>query len=191
MAENSLEYSQRLYERVIDWYKNADSKAQITLTLNGVFVAFLTSSIFKNPNEVFGIINKFSALTWIWLSLMCLFLVGSIVCALVCLWSRIAFHPKRDARLIKAIENAEKTGEYSPDVMLFFKTIAMLDGEKFLQQLAKIDKQFEIKALGSQIYLLSKRVYMKHRLVNYSFALVGAALIFFLLGAVSYLLNVK
>ena len=191
MAENSLEYSRRLYERVIDWYKNADSKAQITLTLNGIFVAFLTTSIFKNPTEVNGIIHKFSALTWIFLFLMGVCLVGSIVCALLCLWSRIAFHAERDERLLNAIDKMNETGEYSPDVMLFFKTIAMLDGEKFLEQLAKTDEQFEIKALGSQIYLLSKRVYVKHRLVNYSFALVGGALIFFLLGAVSYLFNLK
>lgn len=31
---DSLEYSRRLYERVIDWYKNADSKAQIILRLS-------------------------------------------------------------------------------------------------------------------------------------------------------------
>ncbi|HVE58767.1 MAG TPA: Pycsar system effector family protein [Pyrinomonadaceae bacterium] len=191
MPENTLEYSRRLYERVIDWYKNADSKAQIILTLNGAFVAFLTSSIFKNPDELLKLTNKFSAFTWLFLSLMCVCLVGSIVCALMCLWSRIAFSAERDEMILSQIENLKETGEYSPNLMLFFKTIAMLDAEKFQTQLTKIDPEFEIKALASQIYLLSKRVYAKHLLVNYGFASVGGALIFFLLGGISYLANLR
>lgn len=191
MPENTLDYSRRLYERVIDWYKNADSKAQIILTLNGAFVAFLTSSIFKNPDELLKLINKFSTFTWLFLSLMCVCLVGSIVCALMCLWSRIAFAAERDEMILSEIDKLKETGEYSPNLMLFFKTIGMLDPEKFQTQLTKIDTEFEIKALASQIYLLSKRVYAKHLLVNYGFASVGGALIFFLLGGISYLANLR
>jgi hypothetical protein len=191
MPENTLDYSRRLYEMIIDWYKNADSKAQIILTLNGAFVAFLTSSIFKNPDELLKLTNKFSGFTWLFLSLMCVCLVGSIVCALTCLWSRIAFSAERDEMILSEIENLKEAGEYSPNLMLFFKTIAMLDAEKFQTQLTKIDTEFEIKALASQIYLLSKRVYAKHLLVNYGFASVGGALIFFLLGGISYLANLR
>jgi len=191
MPENTLDYSRRLYERVIDWYKNADSKAQIILTLNGVFVAFLTSSIFKNPDELLKLTNRFSTFTWLFLSLMCACLVGSIVCALMCLWSRVAFSAGRDEMILSELDKLKETGEYSPHLMLFFKTITMLDPEKFQTQLTKIDTEFEIKALASQIYLLSKRVYAKHLLVNYGFASVGGALIFFLLGGVSYLANLR
>jgi hypothetical protein len=190
MAENTLEYSQNLYERVIDWYKNADAKAQIILTLNGVFVAFLTSSIFKNPDEVSRIVFKFGGLTWLCLALMSVCVVGSVICALACLWSRIAFSAERDEMILKEMANLDKTGEYSPNLMLFFKTIQMLEAEKFQTQLTKIDEDFEIKALGSQIYLLSKRVYAKHIMVNYGFALFGGALIFFLFGGIGYLLNI-
>jgi hypothetical protein len=191
MPENTLDYSRRLYERVIDWYKNADSKAQIILTLNGAFVAFLTSSIFKNPDELLKLINKFSAFTWLFLSLMCLCLVGSIVCALMCLWSRIAFSAGRDEMILRELDDLKEDDEYSPHLMLFFKTIAMLDPEKFQRQLSKVDPGFEIEALASQIYLLSKRVYAKHLLINYGFASVGGALIFFLLGGISYLANLR
>jgi len=190
MAKNTLEYSQNLYKRVIDWYKNADSKAQIILTLNGVFIAFLTSSIFKSPDEVSRIIFKFGGLTWLCLALMAVCLAGSVISALLCLWSRIEFSAGRDEMIIKEIEKLEETGEYSPTLMLFFKTIQMLDAEKFQTQLTKIDEEFEIKALGSQIYLLSKRVYAKHIMVNYGFALFGGALIFFLFGGIGYLLNI-
>ena len=191
MPENSLEYARRLYERIIDWYKNADSKAQIILTLNGAFIAFLAAAIFKAPDEIIKITVKFSGFTWLWLSLMCICLVGSIICALVCLWSRIAFSVRRDQMILSEIDNLKEKAEYSSNLMLFFKTIAMLNGEKFQTQLTKIDEEFEIRALGSQIYLLSKRVYSKHLMVNYGFLLVGGALIFFLLGGISYLVNLR
>ena len=34
-----VEYARRMYDRVIDWYKVAESKAQLILTVNGVFVS--------------------------------------------------------------------------------------------------------------------------------------------------------
>jgi len=191
MAENALDFARSLYERTIDWYKNADSKAQIILTLNGAFVAFLTSNIFKNPDEISKITNKFGGLTWILLALMTLCLVGSIVSALVCLWSRVSFSTERDRIILDEIKDLNEKDEYSPHLMIFFKTIAMLDAEKFQNQLSKIDESFEIKALGSQCYLLSKRVSEKHLWANRGFALVGSALIFFLLASVSYLFNIK
>lgn len=191
MAENALDFARSLYERTLEWYKNADSKAQIILTLNGAFVAFLTSNIFKGPDEIYKIINKFGALTWILLALMTLCLVGSIISALACLWSRVAFSTERDRIILSEIKDLKEKGEYSPHLMMFFKTIALLDAEKFQNQLAKIDEDFEIKAIASQCYLLSKRVSEKHLWANRGFVLVGGALIFFLLGGVSYLFNVK
>jgi len=70
--------------------------------------------------------------------------------------------------------------------MLFFKTISWLDHDKFQAQLIGVDKEFEIKALASQSYLLSKRVYVKHLLINAGFILAAASLMFFLAGGISY-----
>jgi hypothetical protein len=70
--------------------------------------------------------------------------------------------------------------------MLFFKTITWLNHDKFQAELVGVDKQFEIQALASQSYLLSKRVYIKHLLINAGFILAGASLIFFLAGGISY-----
>jgi hypothetical protein len=98
----ALDYSRRLYERVIDWYKNADSKAQIILTLDGAFLTFITSSIFKNPDELSKITQRFTFYTWLFLILMCLCLVGSIIIALMCLWSRVFISAKRDEVLRQA-----------------------------------------------------------------------------------------
>lgn len=187
----SLDYARRLFERIIDWYKTADSKAQIILTLDGAFLTFLTTSVFKNPDELARIIQRFNFFTWLFLALMCVCLIVSIISALMCLWSRVWLVSKRDAVLVKEKTRLKDAEKYSPNVMLFFKTISWLDHDKFQSQLADVDEKFEIKALASQSYLLAKRVNAKHFLVNLGFLLSGASLIFFLAGGISYLASFK
>jgi hypothetical protein len=188
---DALDYSRLLLERVIDWYKNADSKAQIILTINGAFLTFLTTSIFKNPEELSKIIQRFTVCTWIFLMLMCVCLVGSIISALMCLWSRVFLFNKRDEILVREKKKIKDAERYSPNVMLFFETISWLNHDKFQSQLSGVDKEFEIKALASQCYLLSKRVYIKHWLINFGFALSGGGLIFFLASGITYLTSFR
>lgn len=187
----SLDYARRLFERIIDWYKTADSKAQIILTLDGAFLTFLTTSVFKNPDELSRIIQRFNFFTWLFLVLMCVCLIVSIVSALMCLWSRVWLFSKRDAVLVSEKTRIKNTEKYSPNVMLFFKTISWLDHDKFQSELADVNEEFEIKALASQSYLLSRRVNTKHLLVNLGFVLSGASLIFFLAGGMSYLASFR
>jgi hypothetical protein len=47
-VDESLEYSRRLYDNIVDWYKSAELKAQVVLSLAGVFTSFLIASIFAN-----------------------------------------------------------------------------------------------------------------------------------------------
>ena len=188
---DALDYSRRLLERVIDWYKNADLKAQIILTINGAFLTFLTSSIFKDPESLTKITQRFGSTTWLWLTLMCVCLVGSIVSALLCLWSRVFFFSKRDEVLVEAKKRIKLAARYPPELMLFFETISWLDHDKFQAELLGIDREFEIKALASQSYLLARRVHIKHRLINLGFVLSGGSLIFFLASGIRYLANFK
>ena len=60
----SLDYSRFLYEDVKEWYKNADMKAQILLTLMGAFVTFLTSSIFVKADDLAAITKCITPLIW-------------------------------------------------------------------------------------------------------------------------------
>ena len=176
----ALAYSNLLLANVVDWYKNADFKAQIILTLDGALVAFLTTSIFKKPDELTAITHNLTTSTQVLLIAMCACLVGSIISAIMCLWSRVFLGIKRDSILGQErmrIRNVEMS--YSPNVMLYFKTISWLDHDRFQQQLQTVDPAFQIKALGSQAYLLSKRVYRKHVWVNAGFVLAGTGLVLF------------
>jgi len=187
-----LAYSNLVFANTVDWYRNADSKAQIILSLDGALVAFLTSSLFKKAEDLTPITSHFTALTWVLLAAMCACLAGSIMSALLCLWSRVFLGIKRDSVLgqeRQRIREGEKL--YSPNVMFFFKTICWLDHDRFQAQLEQVDEEFHIRAVGSQAYLLSKRVYRKHVMVNAGFVLAGASLILFLASGVSYLAHVK
>ena len=191
ITSDAVDYSRRLLALVINWYNNADSKAQVILTLDGAFLTFLTGSILGSPDDLGKIIGRFGPDTWLFLVLMCLCLVGSIISALMCLLSYIFLLPKRDSVLIRERARVKTAQKYSPNVMLFFQSITWLDHDKFQAQLKTVDKEFEVEALGSQIYHLSKRVTTKHKAVNYGFVFAGATLVFFLAVGISYVARFK
>jgi hypothetical protein len=188
----ALDYSKLVFENIIAWYNNADAKAQIILTLDGALVTFMTTSIFRKPAELLEITRSLRSFTWVLLTAMCLCLAGSIISALMCLWSRISLGIKRDSVLGREKKKiADGVKPYSPSVMLYFKTIAWLDHDSFQQQMCGTNTSFQVKALASQSFLLSERVYRKHVLVNTGFILAGAGLILFLAAGVSYMAGVK
>lgn len=187
----ALEYSRRLFENVLHWYQNADNKAQIILGLAGAFVTFLTGSIFVKHDDLAKIVRGFTPITWPCLGLMSLCVVGSIISALASLWSRI-YKPAEVERLLRDMMPRQEDGESgSAEAMWFFQLIAGLDREMFRDQLAKMDKWYEVKILGSEIHTLSQNVTRKHKWVNRGFVLAGMAFIFFLIAGISYLINFK
>src|SRR6185295_15124320 len=96
---DQLAYARRVFDNIVVWYNNADTKAQIILSLNGAFLAFLTSSIFTKKDELNTVLNEFTPATWGFLISMCIALLGSMICALRCLLSRL-YGPKKIQRLL-------------------------------------------------------------------------------------------
>src|SRR4051812_9109866 len=88
-TEAGLEYARRLYDRIIAWYESAERKAQLILTLDGVFLSFLTASVLTKPGDLHLIVDRFGAETWALFGLMCVALFLSIASAVGCLVSRI------------------------------------------------------------------------------------------------------
>lgn len=191
VTADAVDYARRLYELVINWYNNADAKAQVILTLDGAFLTFLTSSILGSPDDVAKIIAIFGTETWVFLILMGACLVASIASAMMCLLSRIFLLPQRDDIMRREKARVETAPKYSPNVMWFFQSISWLDHDKFKEQLKTVDKEFEVEALGSQIHLLAKKVTTKHRAVNWGFVFAGATLVCLLAVGVSYVVRFK
>lgn len=187
----ALEYSRRVFDGVLEWYKNADSKAQLILTIDGAFLAFLTSSIFMEQDKLSKIISKFGVETWLLLALMCLALTSSILSAIVCLRSRIYSEEELDGLLRSASVDVEKAETYKPEFMLFFQFISRLSERQIAEKLSTVDERFEIDALAHQLRTLSENVKEKHKWVNRGFALAGSSLILFLGVAISYVARVN
>lgn len=188
---NRLEYTQRLYENVLDWYKSADSKAQVVLAIDAGFLAFLTSTAFSEPDKLQAILAEFDWLTWLALALMLLSLIVSIGSSIVCIWSRM-YSSNEVKRIIKKAElQCQDSNTYPPEkIMWFFQFIEGLNQQKFQATLESVGEEFELKVLAEEVYILSKNVREKHFTVNIGFGFAALSLVLFVVAAVSYLFAV-
>lgn len=189
--EPALEYSRLLFANILDWYKNADLKAQILLTFDGIFLSILDSSVFGKNDKIVEILSYFGTETWILLGGMILTLIGSIYSALGCIRSRLADPVEITNHLLEIVQDSGLKLYQKPDTMWFFGHIARLkDRKRFQQRLEQFSEKDELTAISSQIFILSKNVLMKHAWVNRGFILIAVTLILFLAAATSYVIRV-
>lgn len=167
-----IDYTRRLHENVNSWYTSADNKAQILLTLNGVFWGFLTSTLFMEPCRLQKIASYFGFETFVYLGLMTFSIGASMFGALMCLRSRL---PK----ISKAVEP-------SPGTMWFFGYIRCLKRKTLSEALSSVDDDYEREALAADLGKLSSNVWAKHKWVNRGFVWLVTSLFCFMLMSVSY-----
>src|SRR5215210_7004418 len=84
----SLEYAHRLYANVLSWYQSADTKAQVLLALDGVFLGLLAQGFVTEPERLRVALKVMGPATWTCLAAMTACLIGSIACAVLCLVPR-------------------------------------------------------------------------------------------------------
>ena len=63
-----VEYLWKLEESLRYWYSAAETKAQVVVTLNGVFLAFVTGSILTNSDKAALTLTVFGPETWMFLA---------------------------------------------------------------------------------------------------------------------------
>lgn len=114
-------------------------------------------------------------------------LSGSIVSALLCLWSWL--YSRRAVKKLRIDFHIDKKESYPPEAMHFFQLINQLDRETFVTQLSSVNLEFQIRALGSEIVELSGNVLTKHRWVNRGFALAVTSLLLLIGVGISYLVR--
>jgi len=185
IPDANVEYVRRLYENVLDWYKSAENKAQIIVTLDGIFVTFVTTSMFDSKN--IGV-AQLPLITLGFLGLMIVSLAISLYHAISCLWSRTYTPDELAEALRQAGVNISDYQTYKPSTSWFFQMINALDREQFEKRVHHLEQGFEVDALASQIYLLSANVSKKHTHVNFGFAFGALTFLLFVLSGVSYLI---
>jgi hypothetical protein len=187
-ADMSLDYLRRLYDDVLGWYKIADSKAQLVLSLDGAFITIVSATIFVKPNEIVARKNAFNAWTWMFLGVSAAAIICSVVCALMCLHSRIS-----TARIGRVVQDSgvdpQKVQSYKPDIAWWFGFIAVLPREQIVGYLKTITSDLERSGRAGQVALLSVNVLHKHRWVNRGWLLSAISLIAILGSGISYVLG--
>jgi hypothetical protein len=92
----NVEYVRRMYDRIIDWYKVAEAKAQLLLTVNGAFVTVAFGLLSGSIAELRRSLDAAGALTWLFLMLAVVALSGSILAASATLLSQHGRHIRED-----------------------------------------------------------------------------------------------
>jgi hypothetical protein len=188
--ETGLDYLWKLDESLRYWYTAAETKAQVTLTLDVVFLAFFTGSILTKRDDVAKTVTAFGPETWVFLAGMAAGVVGSIFCAIGCLMARGVLPHRIRMALAEHKVDPRQGHTYKPEVARAFAHLAELKPEQFVKQMRGIGPQFVVQALATDHIAWSKNIRRKHRLVNLAFILTGVALCSFLCVGVSYLIRV-
>lgn len=194
MAEHTpsvaQEYIRGTYALTQDWYKNADTKAQLILTLDGALVTFLTSAVLSDPNELRLVLALFGRDTWLLFILMGVALLASMMSAICALWSRGYSKRQMQIAFDEVHMNPNEASTYRPELMGFFQHVAHLQPGPFSERLKTADVEFELLALSHQLIKLSANVSRKHAWVNRAFACAAVALGLFLAAGATYVRHV-
>ncbi|MFE0252752.1 hypothetical protein [Streptomyces sp. NPDC059010] len=176
-------YVRLVYAQAIDWYKVAESKAQIILTVNGVLVTIffgLNAQILADEPRL----AKISGVeTWCFLFASTLAVLGAVTCATACLWSRHGKNSKGTFALLGV--NPDQPHTYCPEVLWYFGDLANLQMEPAAALISRADAQFEVAALSYNVVHLGRVVLRKHRFLNTGWALTATAIVSLIFGGVS------
>jgi hypothetical protein len=189
-TNQSLEYSRFLYEDIKYWYKNADDKAQILLTLMGVFIAFLTSSVFVKSDDLELLLDSIDQTIWVLLIIMLVTVALAVICGLMCLWSRVPIHKYAWIEPKKVEIAAEDQPVISGSQIGFFATLIKLDKNLFQSRFRKFHLNDEVDIRLEQTYYFSRNVYKKHILLDLGFFFAVASLLLFFFAGAFYIKNV-
>jgi hypothetical protein len=113
----ALAFSREVYASTMDWYKVADSKGQLLLALNGVYITVLSSVTIASSQQLVKIRASLPLVTGVLLASAAVATATSILMAIACLYSRLS-----DARTIQAVSERDEQGRlrYRPSALYWF-----------------------------------------------------------------------
>lgn len=174
-APPNVEYARRMYDRAIDWYKIAESKAQLILTVNGAFVTITFGLVSGSVPEHGRSRSVIGPETWVFLAVAVAAVCGSIAAATACLQSRHDYNIRTDFKQLGIVRDDEAT--YRPEGLWYFGHLATLRWQWVVDKLRAADDHFELTTLTYNVHGLAKIVLRKHRLINAGWTLTSTALI--------------
>jgi hypothetical protein len=186
----ALTYSRSIYASIMDWYSVADTKGQLLLTLNGIYITVLSSIVIISPKDLANRKASLTPVTWLFLGGAAAATIVSILSAIACLRSRLSNSKlDKDTRDLLVKTNSTGRDTYRPAVTFWFGTIARMDERIGTKMLQSADEAFELEALIEEIFLLARYVLTKHRWVNRGWIAAGASLLLLLTGAITVIIS--
>lgn len=157
-AEN-LAFLRSVHDDALAWYRGAEFKGQILLTVDGVIITVLAGIAFGDPGRAgpaaAGLLPR------VLLAATAVALLGSLLAAVMCLRSRLDRSPPQDTSIADA---------------RWFGSLARLDPGRAQELLRGADLWSACEALAAQLPVLSRNVLAKHRWANAGWALTAVAL---------------
>jgi hypothetical protein len=169
----NVEYLRLMYASTRDWYTAAETKAQLLLAVNGVFVTLLFGFLFGNADGVHAGARTFGLDTWTFAGVSVLALLAAVSCAVLSLWS---LHGRAGRDFVRMGVERAAPGSYRPEVLWYFGYLARLPAAAVEAQLRAADRKTETEALIYHVIDLSRKVLRKHKLVNAGWAFTALAL---------------
>lgn len=166
-------YARRVYDRVLEWYKAAETKVRLLLTVNGVFVTVAFSGLLGKAQNF----THAGAETYAFAVLAVVSLLAAVLCAATSLWS---WHNRNIRDLEKLISVEGIT--YPPEAFWYFGNLAgwaTKDLRGAMREIAGADRSFEARATAYHAIQSSTVVLRKHRFVNAGWAFTALTLLFF------------
>jgi Family of unknown function (DUF5706) len=170
----NVEYLRHMYSMTRAWYTAAETKAQLLLAVNGLFVTVLFGILFGNSGDRRLGGARLASGTWVLISVSVVALVIAIICAALCLWS---LHGRAKAEFDHLGVNPGEPASYQPEVLWYFGHVAYLKRDAVKERLRSVDRRFEIETLSYHVVDLAHKVLRKHRWVNAGWAFTALALI--------------
>lgn len=176
ITDDQYNYLVKVYENVLGWFHNADNKAQLILTLNGLIVSIFTGQVFLGDRVATESVRTSSVLTKLLLAGAATATAAGVLAAMLCLWSRLG--ESRIRHLLAQLDvDPNDPQTYQPAIAWWFGAIAQLRPKEFSSMIAASDTAFRRDALASQISILSRHVLRKYRWVNRAWALTGLSFV--------------
>lgn len=177
-ATDTLDHLRNLFELEVGWFRVAETKAQLILTANGIFISVLFGTALGKIASVQSLAKIFGPETWTLLLISGTTLTGAVGCAARSLWS---WHHRRASQDFRVLGVDSVTPDsYRPEVLWYFGCLAKLPVEKAAERLRRFGKEEEILALSYNAVMLSHSLVRKYRLLNAGWALTAASLMAFM-----------
>lgn len=187
-VEIATAYIRRVYSSTREWYALVEGKAQLLLTVNGIFVTVLFGVLFGKAGDVHAEVAHFGPETWVFLGVAVVALLSALVCAAGSLWS---FHGRAKNEFDRLGVDPGNPKTYCAEVLWYFGHLARLDPDTAVEKLREADNEYEAKALSYNVIDLSNRVLHKHRLVNRGWALTALELIALVAAGTSFFIRAQ